>query len=52
VSYQVLTPSFPNNYNFSSSQLFIVPVPEPGSALLSISGGMMLLIVTRRRARH
>jgi hypothetical protein len=54
ISYQSLTGNFPNNYNFSSAELFIVPgsvlpVPEPSAAVVSIIGGLLLLLVTRNR---
>jgi hypothetical protein len=56
IGYQLLTGNFPNNYNFSSADTFIVPgsilpVPEPGAALLSFTGGMLLLVVSNKRRR-
>ena len=56
ISYQLLTSNFPNNYNFSSANLFVVPgsiilVPEPGTTLLSVTGGMLLLVLSNRRHR-
>ncbi len=51
VSYDLLTANFPNNYNFSSSDLFIVPAPEPSSVSLSIMGGMIFLMISRTRMR-
>src|SRR5208282_3471328 len=39
VSYNLLTANFPNNYNFSSADTFIVPAPEPSTVSLSILGG-------------
>src|SRR5208282_616269 len=51
VSYNLLTANFPNNYNFSSADLFIVPAPEPGSVSLSILGGVMFLMMGRTRMR-
>ncbi len=56
ISYQLLTGNFPNNYNFSSADLFIVPgsilpVPEPGTVFLSFTGGMLLLVISNRRHR-
>ncbi len=52
VSYNLLTANFPNNYNFSSADTFIVPAPEPSTVSLSILGGTILLIISRRRMRH
>ena len=49
--YNLLTANFPNNYNFSSANLFIVPAPEPSSVSLSILGGMVFLIISRGRFR-
>ena len=54
IAYQLVTPDFPNNYNFSSADRFVVPgsefyVPEPGVMVLSITGGMLLLLVSRSR---
>jgi hypothetical protein len=54
ISYELLTGNFPNNYNFSSADLFIVPgsilpVPEPSARLLSIMGGVLLLLISRKR---
>ena len=51
VSYNLLTANFPNNYNFSSANLFIVPAPEPSSISLSILGGAIFLIISRSRMR-
>jgi hypothetical protein len=51
IRYNLLTANFPNNYNFSSADTFIVPAPEPSSVSLSIMGGVMLLIVSRSRMR-
>jgi hypothetical protein len=56
ISYELLTSNFPNNYNFSSADLFVVPgsilpVPEPSVTLLSITGGVLLLLVSRKRMR-
>jgi hypothetical protein len=56
LNYVVVTGSFPNNYNFSASDDFIVPgtpvtpVPEPSALWLSIISGMLLLRM--RRIRH
>ncbi|MGA2178935.1 MAG: hypothetical protein ABSH15_05060 [Verrucomicrobiota bacterium] len=56
ISYQLLTSNFPNNFNFSSEDLFVVPgsilpVPEPSAFLLSIAGGVILLLVSHKRIR-
>jgi len=56
IGYELLTSNFPNNYNFSSANTFIVPgsilpVPEPGVTLLSLTGGMLLLVMTHKRHR-
>jgi hypothetical protein len=56
INYQLLTSNFPNNYNFSSASTFVVPgsilpVPEPGTTLLSVTGGMLLLVLSNRRHR-
>ncbi|HTY89246.1 MAG TPA: hypothetical protein VMB80_17495 [Candidatus Acidoferrum sp.] len=57
IGYQLVTANFPNNFNFSSADLYVVPgsdfpVPEPGAKALSIAGGVMLLIMSRRRERY
>jgi hypothetical protein len=54
ISYELLTSNFPNNYNFSAADLFVVPgsilpVPEPGAFSLSIAGGMIFLLISRKR---
>jgi hypothetical protein len=51
VSYDLLTANFPNNYNFSSANLFIVPAPEPSTISLSILGGTIFLMISRSRMR-
>ena len=51
IGYQLLTSNFPNNYNFSSADTFIVPIPEPGTAVLSLVGGMLLLVISNRCRR-
>jgi hypothetical protein len=56
ISYQLLTSNFPNNYNFSSADLYVVPgsilpVPEPSAFLLSITGGVIFLLISRKRIR-
>ena len=54
IGYQLLTSNFPNNFNFSSADLFVVPgsilpVPEPSSVVLSITGGVIFLLISRKR---
>ncbi len=54
IGYELLTGNFPNNFNFSSADLFVVPgsvlpVPEPTVTVLSIAGGVLLLLVSRKR---
>ena len=51
VSYNLLTANFPNNYNFSSADLFVVPAPEPSTVSFSILGGAMFLMISRTRMR-
>ncbi|MGA3283599.1 MAG: hypothetical protein ABSD57_03970 [Verrucomicrobiota bacterium] len=51
IRYNLLTANFPNNYNFSSADLFIVPAPEPSTVSLCIVGGMIFLFVSHRRMR-
>ena len=56
IRYQLLTSNFPNNFNISSADLFVVPgsilpVPEPSAFLLSITGGVILLLVSHKRLR-
>ena len=56
IGYQLLTSNFPNNFNFSSVDLFVVPgsilpMPEPSAFLLSITGGVILLLISRKRIR-
>ena len=51
IGYELLTADFPNNYNISSADLFIVPAPEPSTVSLSIIGGMIFLIISRSRMR-
>ena len=56
IGYQLLTSNFPNNYNFSSAGTFIVPgsvfpIPEPGITVLSLTGGMLLLVISNRCRR-
>jgi len=57
IDYQLVTANFPNNFNFSSADLYVVPgsdfpVPEPGAKALSIAGGVMLLLMSRQRTRY
>jgi len=54
IGYQLLTSNFPNNFNFSSADLFVVPgsilpVPEPSAVVLSITGGVIFLLISRKR---
>jgi hypothetical protein len=51
ITYNLLTSNFPNNYNFSASDSFIVPAPEPGVIALSIMSGMIFLGMSRSRMR-
>jgi len=51
IAYNLLTANFPNNYNISSADLFIVPAPEPSTVSLSILGGMMFLMISHKRIR-
>ncbi len=51
IGYQLLTPNFPNNYNFSSSATFIVPVPEPNAIVFSLMGAAIFLAMSRNRIR-
>jgi hypothetical protein len=52
INYYLLTDNFPNNFNISSADLFIVPVPEPGSLWLSLMGGVIFLLVSQSRMRY
>jgi hypothetical protein len=49
ITYNLLTSNFPNNYNFSASDLFVVPVPEPNVIILSFLSGMILLGANTKR---
>ena len=51
ITYNLLTANFPNNYNISSADLFIVPAPEPSTVSLSILGGMLFLMISNKRIR-
>jgi hypothetical protein len=51
IGYQLLTPNFPNNYNFSSASSFIVSVPEPNAILFSLMGAAIFLAMNRDRIR-
>jgi hypothetical protein len=57
IGYELLTSNFPNNFNISSADLFVVPgsilpVPEPSAFLLSIAGGVILLLVSHKRMQY
>jgi hypothetical protein len=54
---QLLTTNFPNNYNFSSADLYVVPgsilpVPELSVPAVSIMGGVILLLLSRNRPKR
>ena len=51
IGYNLLTANFPNNYNFSAADLFIVPVPEPSVVVLSVLGGLIFLGLSRSRSQ-
>jgi hypothetical protein len=58
ISYQLLTSNFPNNFNFSSADLFVVPgsilpepVPEPAVILHTIMGGVIFRLMSCKRIR-
>jgi len=56
IGYQLVTTNFPNNFNFSSADLYVVPgsefpVPEPSEAVFSIIGGTLVLLATSKRNR-
>jgi hypothetical protein len=56
ISYELLTGNFPNNFNFSSPDLYVVPgsilpAPEPRALLLSIMGGAVFLLISHKRIR-
>jgi hypothetical protein len=57
INYVLVTGNFPNNYNFSASDTFIVPgtpitpAPEPSTCWLSFVSGMTLLVACQRRIR-
>ena len=57
INYALVTGNFPNNYNFSASDTFIVPgtplapVPEPRTIWLSMISGMLLLARKRGSRR-
>jgi hypothetical protein len=56
LGYDLLTSDFPNNYNFSSDVSFDVPgppsaTPEPGSAVLCLTGGFLVLGISIMRRR-
>jgi len=51
IAYNLLTANFPNNYNISSADLFIVPAPEPSTVSLAILGGTLFLMIRHKRIR-
>jgi hypothetical protein len=56
ISYQLLTDNFPDNFNISSADLYVVPgsilpAPEPGIFLLSIMSGASFLLISHKRIR-
>jgi hypothetical protein len=56
IGYQLLTSNFPNNFNISSADLYVVPgsilpIPEPGALSLSIAGGVIFLLISHKRIR-
>jgi hypothetical protein len=52
VGYDLLTVNFPNNYNFSSPDTFIVQAPEPGTASGLVLGCATLLVISYYRSRR
>jgi len=58
INYTLVTGNFPNNYNISGSDTFVVPgmpitpVPEPRATALSFMGGMSLLVALNSRNRQ
>ena len=55
VGYYLVSPSFPNNFNFTSSNTFIVPgspIPEPGTLAICLAGGAWILHQRRNRVRR
>ena len=57
IGYNLVTGNFPNNYNFSSPDNYmvagtpIVPTPEPSITYLAMAGGLGLLMTLNRRRR-
>jgi hypothetical protein len=57
INYTLVTGNFPNNYNFSASDAFVVPgtpvtpVPEPNTLWLSVMSGMAFLVMRNRLIR-
>ena len=57
IGYNLVTGNFPNNYNFSSPDDYmvagtpIVPTPEPSITCLAAAGGLGLLMTVNRRRR-
>ena len=57
IGYELLTSNFPNNFNFSSADLCVVPgsilpVPEPGAFWVAFAGGVIFLLVNHKRVRR
>jgi hypothetical protein len=55
VGYYLVSPNFPNNYNFTSSNTFVVPgspIPEPTTAAIVLAGFAWMLLLRRSRARR
>jgi hypothetical protein len=55
ISYSLVSPNFPNNFNFTSTNTYVVPgtpVPEPGVTAICVAGGAWLLHRRRDRARR
>ena len=52
INYHLLTANFPNNFNFSSPNSFVVPTPEPGTTVISIVGGSLFLLLIHRNRRY
>jgi len=57
IGYNLVTGNFPNNYNFSSPDNYmvagtpIVPTPEPSVTCLAMVGGLGLPMTVNRRRR-
>jgi hypothetical protein len=50
ITYELLTGNFQTDFNISSSQTFVV-LPEPSTLGLCLAGGMILVVIHRRRGR-